>query len=114
MQILDGKAVAEARKTILKAKIQRLKGQPGLAVVLVGDDKASQVYVSNKIKACHELGIESTEVRLPATVTESALQSEIFALNENPKVHGMLVQLPLPKSLDSKKVIGWVNPTKDA
>jgi methylenetetrahydrofolate dehydrogenase (NADP+)/methenyltetrahydrofolate cyclohydrolase len=116
MQILDGKTVAEARRKLLKSKIEGLKAKtkPGLAVVLVGDDKASHVYVANKIKACHELGIESFETRLPANVSEKELHAAIQALNENPNVHGMLVQLPLPKPLDAKKVIEWVKPTKDA
>jgi methylenetetrahydrofolate dehydrogenase (NADP+)/methenyltetrahydrofolate cyclohydrolase len=114
MQILDGKAVAAARREILKQKIAQLPAKPGLAVVLVGEDKASQVYVGNKVKACHELGIESIEVKLPANVTEAELKKQIEALNENKKVHGMIVQLPLPKTLDSQKAIGWVNPLKDA
>jgi len=114
MQILDGKAVAAARREILKQKIAQLPAKPGLAVVLVGEDKASQVYVGNKVKACHELGIESIEVKLPATVSEAELKKQIQALNENKQVHGMIVQLPLPKSLDSAKAIGWVDPHKDA
>jgi len=114
MQILDGKAVALARREILKRKIDQLPAKPGLAVVLVGDDKASQVYVGNKMKACRELGIESIEVLLPATTTEAELKKQIDRLNEDKKVHGMIVQLPLPKTLDSQKAIGWVSPWKDA
>lgn len=114
MQILDGKAVALAGREILKQKIAQLPAKPGLAVVLVGDDKASQVYVGNKMKACKELGIESIEVLLPATTTEAELKKQIDRLNEDKKVHGMIVQLPLPKTLDSQKAIGWVSPLKDA
>lgn len=116
MEILDGKAVAEARRRELKKKIQELKSKsaPGLAVILVGEDKASQVYVANKIKACKEVGIESTEIRLPASVSESELLKNIDRLNEDPKVHGILVQLPLPKGLDSKKALERVSPLKDA
>src|SRR5579863_7935 len=107
MKILDGKVVAAAQRAALHEKLKKMPGQPGLAVVLVGEDKASQVYVANKIKACQELGIESIERRLPASVSEAALQAEIQALNGNPVVHGILVQLPLPKGLDSQRVIGW-------
>src|ERR1700733_10912453 len=114
MQILDGKAVSGAHRLRLKSQIAALKGRPGLAVVLVGDDKASHVYVANKIKACHELGIESIEVRLPATVSSQELRTRIDALNKDKKVHGILVQLPLPRSLDAHEVIGWVAPEKDA
>jgi methylenetetrahydrofolate dehydrogenase (NADP+)/methenyltetrahydrofolate cyclohydrolase len=118
MQILDGKAVALVRRSLLKTKIDALKAKskviPGLAVILVGEDKASQVYVANKIKACHELGIASFETRLKPDATEQELKSHVDRLNADPKVHGMLIQLPLPKSLDSKKALSWVNPGKDA
>jgi methylenetetrahydrofolate dehydrogenase (NADP+) / methenyltetrahydrofolate cyclohydrolase len=114
MQILDGKAVAAARRAILKKKIESLGGKPGLAVILVGEDKASQVYVANKIKACEELGIASFEAKLSAQTNETELKANIDRLNRDPKVHGILVQLPLPKHLDSKKVLGWVDPKKDA
>jgi len=112
--ILDGKAVAKARREALKQKIAKLPSKPGLAVVLVGEDKASQVYVGGKIKACHELGIESYEVLLPANVTEAELKKQIDRLNEDKNVHGMIVQLPLPKGINSQKAIGWVSPHKDA
>lgn len=114
MLILDGKAVAKARREILKQKIAQLPSKPGLAVVLVGDDKASQVYVGGKIKACQELGIESFEVLLPADTSESELKHQIDRLNHDKNVHGMIVQLPLPEHLDSLKAIGWVSPHKDA
>ncbi len=114
MQILDGKAVAQARRQLLKAKIDLLKGKPGLAVVLVGEDKASQVYVGSKIKACQEIGITSVEKRLRADTTERDLKRVIDELNADPTVHGIIVQLPLPRGLDSKKIVGWVSPRKDA
>lgn len=118
MQILDGKIVAEQRQQALKERVGALTKQfgtsPGLAVVLVGDDKASQVYVGKKIKACQDLGIRSTEVRLPASATESQLKARIDALNSDSAVHAMLVQLPLPSGLDSRKAIAWILPSKDA
>lgn len=114
MEILDGKAVAQARRHHLKKKIEALGGTPGLAVVLVGDDKASHIYVANKIKACGEVGIASIERRLPQTVSERELKAAIDELNANSNVHGMLIQLPLPGRLDAKRVIEWVDPRKDA
>lgn len=118
MLILDGKSVAKARQSRLKIRIDDLKSKtgkvPGLAVVLIGDDKASQVYVNNKIKACHELGIASFERRLPANVAKVDVQNHLKELNADPQVHGILVQLPLPRHLDSKEVLSWVSPAKDA
>ncbi|MGZ3722525.1 MAG: bifunctional methylenetetrahydrofolate dehydrogenase/methenyltetrahydrofolate cyclohydrolase FolD [Bdellovibrionales bacterium] len=118
VQILDGKAVSEARRAQIKIRAEKLRKSlgraPGLAVILVGDDPASQVYVGNKIKACHEAGIESFENRLSDKTTAHQLKIIIDALNENPLVDGILLQLPLPKHLNSDEAIGWISPGKDA
>lgn len=118
MQILDGKTVAEARRRKIKGEIEsfrRSKGRdPGLAVILVGEDPASQVYVGNKVKACAEVGIRSFEHRLPANITMADLKAQIEKLNADPQVDGILLQLPLPKGLDAEKAIGWISPSKDA
>ena len=118
MQILDGKAVAEARRSQIKTRSEKLRKAlgraPGLAVILVGDDPASQVYVANKIKACHEAGIESFEHRLPEKTTVEQLKKTIEQLNQDPNVDGILMQLPLPKHLNSEQAINWISPRKDA
>lgn len=114
---LDGKQVSAARRAVLKDKVrdfsQKTGHTPGLAVVLVGDDPASQVYVGGKIKACAEVGLESYEHRLPETTSPSELKSLIDQLNSDNKVDGILVQLPLPKSLDADEVLTWIDPNKD-
>jgi methylenetetrahydrofolate dehydrogenase (NADP+)/methenyltetrahydrofolate cyclohydrolase len=84
-----------------------------MAVIIVGNDPASKVYVANKVKACAELGLYSIHKELPADVTEAQLLNEVDALNNDPKIHGILVQLPLPKHLDANKVIEAINPDKD-
>jgi methylenetetrahydrofolate dehydrogenase (NADP+)/methenyltetrahydrofolate cyclohydrolase len=118
VQILDGKAVAQARRTKLKDRVEKLRTAlgraPGLAVILVGDDPASQVYVSNKIKACAEVGIESFENRLSSNITADGLRLMVDALNSDPLVDGILMQLPLPKHLNSDEAISWISPSKDA
>lgn len=118
MQILDGKAVSEARRAKIKAEVEEFrkvtKRPPGLAVILVGDDPASHVYVANKLKACKEVGIESIEKRLPGDVGAAQLKAAIQDLNVNPLVDGILMQLPLPKHLNADEAIGWIQPTKDA
>jgi methylenetetrahydrofolate dehydrogenase (NADP+)/methenyltetrahydrofolate cyclohydrolase len=118
VQILDGKAVSEARRTKLKAEVDEFrritKRSPGLAVILVGEDPASQVYVGNKIKACKEVGIESLERRLPADVGAATLKAIIQDFNVNPIVDGILLQLPLPKHLNATEAISWIAPNKDA
>ena len=117
MKILDGKAVAERVRQDVKAQAadgaKRFGKKPGLAVVLVGDDPASQVYVGGKIKACNEAGIESFEHRLPASTDFATLKNLILGLNADPKVHGILVQLPLPKQLNEFDVISLIDPKKD-
>lgn len=118
MQILDGKAVAEARRIQIKDRCGKLRKSlgraPGLAVVLVGEDPASQVYVANKIKSCLEVGIDSSERRLPATTSREQLKQTIDQLNADPKVDGILLQLPLPKHLNSEEAINWISARKDA
>jgi len=117
MQILDGKVVAEVRRKAIQARVAeyvRARGrQPGLAVVLVGDDPASHVYVGAKIKACAEVGLASFERRLPAAVDMSGLKAVIDELNADPKVDGILLQLPLPGQLASERALEWISPAKD-
>ncbi len=117
MKILSGTEVSKHLKEGLKASSLSLKAQlgrpPGLAVVLVGDDPASQVYVKNKIKTCHELGIESFEHRLKESATPEELKKCVGALNHDPKVDGILVQLPLPKQFIESEVVDWIRPDKD-
>jgi len=118
MQLLSGKAVSEVRRCEIQkraaifAKKQGRKA--GLAVVLVGDDPASHVYVKNKIKACEEVGLASFHHPLPGNSTESAVLRLLERLNEDPGVDGLLVQLPLPRHLDSKKIINHIRADKDA
>lgn len=118
MKILDGKQVAESRRQALKSKVEQFtKGRgraPGLTVILVGDDPASQVYVNNKIKACEATGIASKLEKLPSTIQAPALKAVIDRLNGDPLVDGILLQLPLPKGLDAEECIQWISPEKDA
>lgn len=114
--IIDGKALAASIRSGVKEKVARLKArgvQPGLAVILAGDDPASKVYVRNKVRACDETGIRSFLTELPASVGEARLLERIGALNADPAVHGILVQLPLPKQVDSERVLEAVSPEKD-
>jgi methylenetetrahydrofolate dehydrogenase (NADP+) / methenyltetrahydrofolate cyclohydrolase len=115
-QLIDGKALAAAVRSKLIPRIERLATQghrPGLAVVLVGEDPASTVYVRNKIKACEEVGILSRFEQLPAETPESSLLALIGELNSDPAVHGILVQLPLPKSIDARRVLESIAFDKD-
>lgn len=115
--ILDGKALAQTIQAEIAAGAQRLAAErgirPGLAAVLVGDDPASQIYVRNKRKACTQVGIESWLHHLPADVPQKELLYLIAALNLDPQVHGILVQLPLPRHIDEAAVIRTVAPVKD-
>jgi methylenetetrahydrofolate dehydrogenase (NADP+) / methenyltetrahydrofolate cyclohydrolase len=115
--VIDGKAVAaKVRQSVgVKARefAQRYGRRPGLAVVQVGDDHASSIYVRNKRKSCEDTGIESFAHDLPASTAENELLALIHALNIDPRVDGILVQLPLPKSLDSSHVIDAIDPAKD-
>ena len=116
-QLIDGKAVAANLRAGLAQAIAQMKVkhgfQPGLAVVLVGEDPASQVYVRNKAKQTVEVGMASFEHKLPATTPEAELLALVSRLNRDPAVHGILVQLPLPKHIDSQKVLNLVEPSKD-
>ncbi len=118
MILLDGKRVAEDLKNELKNKVQQFKEQYGeaplLKVVIVGEDKASQVYVKNKHIACQKVGINSEILQLSSQLTESEFLHQIEKLNEDPKIDGILVQLPLPKSLSSQMVFRTISPEKDA
>ena len=114
---LDGREVAKVRRQEIRARIEEYKIKhgraPGLAVVLVGDDPASHVYVGNKEKACVEVGIESFGKRLPATVSAAELKETITTLNNDSRVDGILVQLPLPKHLNADEILSCIDPTKD-
>ncbi len=115
-KILSGTAVAEAIKGELRPRIDVLKNRritPGLAAVLVGENPASQVYVRMKVKACRELEMFSDEVRLPATTSEAELLAVVDRLNADPRIHGILVQLPLPSQVNADRVIERVSPLKD-
>ena len=115
-QILDGKALAAEIRSEVKTQVAALaeKGVcPALAVILVGDDSASQVYVRNKIKACADTGIRSLEFRMPAETTQQELLAKIAELNADENVDGILVQLPLPKQINADAVISAINPAKD-
>jgi methylenetetrahydrofolate dehydrogenase (NADP+) / methenyltetrahydrofolate cyclohydrolase len=115
-QLIDGLALSRQLRTDVAQRTQALKAQgttPGLAVVLVGDDPASQVYVRNKVKACEDAGVFSQLDRFDAALSEGALLAHIDALNSDPAIHGILVQLPLPKHMDAQRVIERISPLKD-
>jgi len=115
--IIDGKQVAAAIRSELKsnvARLQKLAGiTPGLAVILIGDDPASTSYVTAKEKACAEIGVYSDDNRLPADCTQDKLLKLIDRLNNDPRIHGILVQLPLPRHIDEARVIMAIDPNKD-
>ncbi|MCK5385247.1 MAG: bifunctional methylenetetrahydrofolate dehydrogenase/methenyltetrahydrofolate cyclohydrolase, partial [Alphaproteobacteria bacterium] len=112
-QIIDGKAMAAKLREQIARDVSELPYQPGLAVILVGEDPASKIYVRNKMEACEKAGIRSIESRLPADVTDEDISEIIEPLNFDPDVDGILIQLPLPKHLDSDRLIQLVNPEKD-
>jgi methylenetetrahydrofolate dehydrogenase (NADP+)/methenyltetrahydrofolate cyclohydrolase len=113
-QILDGKALAASVRAELKQQIESATGRPpGLAVVLVGQDPASQVYVRSKTRACAECGIKAFDHKLSAETSEAELLALVEKLNANPEVDGILVQLPLPAHIDSEKVLLAIRPDKD-
>ncbi|MSR63251.1 MAG: bifunctional methylenetetrahydrofolate dehydrogenase/methenyltetrahydrofolate cyclohydrolase FolD [Planctomycetes bacterium] len=115
-RILDGKAIAKTVRAEVSARVRALRARgitPGLTVVLVGDDPASQVYVRNKDKAAAEAGFAARTLRLPATTRQAELLDLIDALNRDPGVHGVLLQLPLPKGLDAEAVLERLDPAKD-
>lgn len=115
--ILDGKATAAAVKADLAARVAALRERgitPGLATVLVGDDPGSHAYVGGKHKDCAEVGIASIRVDMPATATQAEVEEQVRRLNDDPAVTGYIVQLPLPKGLDSNRVLEIMDPAKDA
>jgi methylenetetrahydrofolate dehydrogenase (NADP+) / methenyltetrahydrofolate cyclohydrolase len=116
-KIIDGKAFAESLRVRIGAAVATLKKDhnltPGLAVVLVGEDPASKVYVANKAKQTVEVGMNSWEHKLPAETSEADLLALVQRLNEDSSVHGILVQMPVPKHIDSAKVLNTINPAKD-
>lgn len=115
-QIIDGKALSAQLRTEVAQRAATLTAQgtkPGLAVVLVGDNQASQVYVRNKVKACEDVGFHSVLEKYDASMTEAELLARVDALNNDPSIHGILVQLPLPKHIDDHKVIEAISPQKD-
>lgn len=113
MALIDGKAVSAAVKERIKREIEEKKLEIGLAVVIVGNNQASRVYVNNKKKACDFCGITSYEYALPEETTEEQLLELVDKLNGDKKVNGILVQLPLPKQIDEKKIIERISPEKD-
>jgi methylenetetrahydrofolate dehydrogenase (NADP+) / methenyltetrahydrofolate cyclohydrolase len=115
-QLIDGNALSKQLRTQVAADTAALKAQgltPGLAVVLVGDNPASQVYVRNKVKACEDAGLHSVLEKYEATMTEADLLARVEALNNDHHIHGILVQLPLPAHIDAQKVIEAISPAKD-
>ena len=114
--VIDGKAVATSVLEECRAEVQELKSKgitPGLAVVLVGDDPASKVYVGSKVRTCGDLGLYSRKIELPATTTQEELVAVVRELNADPAVHGILVQSPPPKHIDEEAVIRTIDPRKD-
>lgn len=111
--IIDGKAVAADLRKSIAAEVSAMAEKPGLAVILVGDDPASHVYVNNKVKATIEVGMRSIERRLPETASAEEVAKVIDELNADASIHGILLQLPLPKSLDSDPLIQRIAPHKD-
>ena len=113
MKILDGKKIAEEIKTILKQEIKKMSSPPGLAAILVGHNAASKTYINIKEKACQEVGILFYKHIFPANIPAEELVDIIEGLNNDPETNGILVQLPLPESLDTNRIIQSINPKKD-
>jgi len=115
-QLIDGNALSRQLRADVATRVQTLKARgvtPGLAVILVGDNPASQVYVRNKVKACEDTGMHSVLETWPATMGEAELLARVEAMNNDPTIHGILVQLPLPAHIDAQKVIEAISPAKD-
>lgn len=117
MTILDGKKVSEDIKNEIAAEVQKMKENqekvPHLAAIIVGNDGASLTYVNSKVKACERVGFESTLIRMPNTTTETELLKKIKELNENDAIDGFIVQLPLPKQIDTQHILMSIDPSKD-
>src|SRR5712691_6497350 len=115
-RILDGKALAASVRASVKEAVAKLAARgvrPGLAVILAGNDPASRVYVRNKTRACEETGVRSTQFEYASSVSEKELLERVAALNADPAVHGILIQLPLPRQVDTDRVLETVSPRKD-
>ena len=115
-QLLDGKLMSDELRVRIAERVAALKEKgvtPGLAVILVGEDPASQIYVRNKEKGCEQVGMHSIAIRLPAETTQAELESHIRALNADASIHGILVQLPLPRHLDEAAALAVIAPEKD-
>lgn len=115
-QLLDGKAMSAELREELALRVQRLKEKgvtPGLVVILVGDDPASQIYVKNKELGCQQVGIHSVTIRLPETASQAELEAQIDKQNADASIHGILVQLPLPQGLDEAAALARILPEKD-
>ena len=113
-KVLDGAAIGRTIRDEVAAEVAQMNGRrPGLAAVLVGEDPASAVYVRSKGKACEEAGMHSVTIRLPADTPEAELLATVDGLNADPAIHGILVQLPLPKHINSEKVLRRIDPGKD-
>lgn len=115
-QILNGKSISATIREEIASEVELLKENgiiPGLAVILVGDDQASQTYVRNKEKACEQLAMKSELITYPASISEDKLLDKLVELNHRPDIHGILVQLPLPGHIDEKRVIETIDPAKD-
>jgi methylenetetrahydrofolate dehydrogenase (NADP+)/methenyltetrahydrofolate cyclohydrolase len=116
-EILDGKATAAAIKSELAVRVAKLAEQgvvPGLGTILVGDDPGSRAYVAGKHRDCAAVGISSIQVELPDTATQDEIAAKVVELNENPECTGFIVQLPLPKHVDTNEILGLIDPEKDA
>ena len=113
MKLIDGKALAARLRQELREKVENSTVRPGLAVVLVGNDPASQIYVRNKVKACEEVGITSYAYELPETATQSQVEDLLDTLAQDAKVHGILLQLPLPNGLNSESAMARIPVEKD-
>jgi len=115
-EVVDGKLVSQKLRTQMKDRVNSLMLKdikPGLAVILVGDNPASQVYVRNKIRACESIGVQSTVIRLAKNCSEQSVLDELMRLNSDPVINGILVQLPLPKHIDENKILETIKPEKD-
>lgn len=111
--IIDGKNIAQGLRKNISAQVATLERKPGLAVILVGNDPASALYAYNKDNACKKVGFYSEKINKPADITQEELLAEIERLNKDSKIDGILLQLPLPKNLDTNQVIEAINPEKD-
>ncbi len=115
-QLIDGKKISKAVRDEWRHRADKLKGHgvlPGLAVIIIGDNPASRVYVRNKIKACHEVGLHSESHDMPEDVSEEMVLRQIEELNQSEKIHGILIQMPLPSHINEKKVLEAISPEKD-